>query len=554
METRANYVLIGLFTLAGIFMLIGGVIWLAKYQVDKSFAYYDIYFDDVSGLSRAGDVRYNGIPVGQVVDMELDKNQPGRVRVRIEVGADTPITEDTVAQLQSQGVTGVSYVSLSGGTADSQPLKPLGDAEFGAIKSERSALQDLFKSAPELLNKAIVLLEDVNEMVDDENKLAVKNILANLDQASGNLNESLASFNALSTELQKLAQTVVKMRERFGTVLGSADSALVTADQTLKTAQSAIARIDKLVESDVGPILKSINQGAARLDGLFDQVGSLASGATDTLASVKTTFDAAGGTLETVDETLGIAGETLTAATGTFKSAGTLIDESLPPLFENAARAASTVDEVAAQVVLIIDRDLAPITRTLRGAVDTIDEVITGIGESLPDLTANADTALRAVGEVFEQAKSTLGLLDGTLSVATQTLASAGETFGSVNRILDEDVNAIMADISSTVGNVNIAVAKVSGVLENQVPALANDLQAAAQRANSLMGNLDTIVVDNRQAISTFMRTGLTQFVRFIQEGRALIQTLERVAGKIDSDPARFLFGTQTPEYVPTNR
>ena len=551
METRANYILIGLFTLIGIIFAIGGVIWLAKFEVDQTFAYYDVYFDDVSGLSRAGDVRYNGIPIGQVMDMGLDKNHPGRVKVRIEVEADTPITVDTVAQLQSQGVTGVSYVALSGGEPDSEMLKIVGNAKYAEIKSERSALQDLFKSAPELLNKAILLLEDVNEVVDDENKLAVKSILKNLDSATGNLNESLASFNELSTELQSLAKTVVTMREQFGKVLVSADTALKTADGTMKTAQGAIQRIDKLVESDVGPLISSVRESAGKLDGVLSQVTTLSAGATATLLSVKNTFDLAGGTLGKLDTTLSTAEETLTAVTGTFTSANKLIDEALPPLLKSATSAAKNIDEAAGRAVLIIDRDVAPTMATIRGAVEKASGVVTVIGDSLTSITDGAKTALNSANKLFTSADTTIGLLDKSLVVAESTLASAGVTFEAANKVLKEDLDGILADLSSTVGNVNLAVSRVSGVFENQVPALATDLQAAAKRANNLMGNLDGIVVENRKTISIFMRTGLTQFVRFIQEGRALIQTLERVAGKIESDPARFLFGTQSPEYVP---
>ena len=83
METRANHVLIGLFTLLG---MIGGMLlflWFAKAEADRSYAYYDVRFESVSGLREAGDVRYNGLPVGQVVGLFLDPENPASVRVRL---------------------------------------------------------------------------------------------------------------------------------------------------------------------------------------------------------------------------------------------------------------------------------------------------------------------------------------------------------------------------------------------------------------------------------------------------------------------------------------
>jgi phospholipid/cholesterol/gamma-HCH transport system substrate-binding protein len=67
METKANYVLIGAFTIAGIIGSLGLLLWLAKVEVDRQYAYYDVLFDSVSGLSEAAGVSYNGLPVGQVM-------------------------------------------------------------------------------------------------------------------------------------------------------------------------------------------------------------------------------------------------------------------------------------------------------------------------------------------------------------------------------------------------------------------------------------------------------------------------------------------------------
>ncbi|MFT7027154.1 MAG: phospholipid/cholesterol/gamma-HCH transport system substrate-binding protein, partial [Paracoccaceae bacterium] len=124
METRANHVLIGLFTLVG---LIGGMLlflWFAKAEADRAYAYYDVRFESVSGLREAGDVRYNGLPVGQVTGLFLDAEDPSTVRVRLEVNANAPVVEGTVATLQMQGVTGVGYVALSGGAPGAAPLTP----------------------------------------------------------------------------------------------------------------------------------------------------------------------------------------------------------------------------------------------------------------------------------------------------------------------------------------------------------------------------------------------------------------------------------------------
>ena len=122
METRANYILIGAFTLAGILGAFGFFLWLAKFEVTRQYAYYDVLFDNVAGLSAAGGVNYNGLPVGQVISLKLDDDDPSKVRVRLEVDADIPVTKETIAQLQSLGVTGVAYVELIWWLAESRAV------------------------------------------------------------------------------------------------------------------------------------------------------------------------------------------------------------------------------------------------------------------------------------------------------------------------------------------------------------------------------------------------------------------------------------------------
>src|SRR6056297_507720 len=117
METRANYVLIGAFTVLLSLGLLGMLLWFAKVEVDRQYAYYDVLFEDVSGLSEAASVRFNGLRVGSVVRLRLDPDDPSEVRVTLEVAAETPVRTDTVAVLQLQGATKDTPVTPCSGSA-----------------------------------------------------------------------------------------------------------------------------------------------------------------------------------------------------------------------------------------------------------------------------------------------------------------------------------------------------------------------------------------------------------------------------------------------------
>ena len=170
METRAHHVLIGGFVLLVVLGLFTFVIWLARIDLDRDVSRYIIFFEGaVWGLSTSSNVMYNGIPVGSVQEIDLDPRDPSRVRVVIEVDATTPVRTDSVATLELQGITGVSLVQISGGSASSPALVALPGQDLPVIDSRRSQIQRLFAGAPELINRAILLIEQVTRLFDEDN-------------------------------------------------------------------------------------------------------------------------------------------------------------------------------------------------------------------------------------------------------------------------------------------------------------------------------------------------------------------------------------------------
>ncbi|MDH5557896.1 MAG: MlaD family protein, partial [Alphaproteobacteria bacterium] len=171
METRASYLIVGLFVIAGMIGLVFAAMWITGTRTDEAVALYDIYFDgNVSGLKPGNVVQYRGIPVGGVVDMRIDPDNVERVLVTIEVDADTPIREDTEATLALQGITGLSYIQLTGGTQAAAELKAATGQRRPVIKSRPSELAAIFEAAPELLNRAIGVIAQLEKLLGPENQ------------------------------------------------------------------------------------------------------------------------------------------------------------------------------------------------------------------------------------------------------------------------------------------------------------------------------------------------------------------------------------------------
>lgn len=263
METRANHVMIGAFVLVVVFGLFGFVLWLTKAEIDREFAYYRVTFEEaVSGLSTGGDVRYNGIPIGNVTLIEIAPDDPSRVRVTLKVARETPVRADTVARLELQGITGVAFVQLSGGTAEAGPPPPGPNGEPPSLRSERSAIQEFFAGAPELINRAAILVDAVTKLVDEKNRKAFGNILANVDDLSGRLAQR-------GPELEKILSDLQQITGRSNELMGRLNGFLDSADATLSVARGALSTADNLMEGDARRTLAELRAASQR----FQAVG-----------------------------------------------------------------------------------------------------------------------------------------------------------------------------------------------------------------------------------------------------------------------------------------
>ncbi len=370
METKANFVLIGAFALAGIIGSLVFLLWLAKVEVDRQYSYYDVLFDNVSGLGNAGDVRFNGLVVGSVVGLALDPEDGSKVRVRIEIAQETPIRTDTVASLQSQGVTGVSFVSLSGGSQTADLL-----AEGGVIRSVPSAFQSVLEGAPELLQKAVVLLEDINGLINEQNRAAVDTILENLASASGRLDRSLASFETLSGDLSLAAREVSGFTGRLQALSDTADTTLTAATATLETAQEAI--------------------GAAR-----------------------GTIDRATGTLDTLDQTL--------------LSARTLIDGDLAEVLRQGTATAETLREGFARLEPVAAETLDAATRTLSQAEQSFASVNTLLDGDLGGIITDLRGAVSVFTDTLEKASGNIDTVSAEVLRASEAAAGFATTLEEI--------------------------------------------------------------------------------------------------------------------------
>lgn len=272
METRSNYVIVGIVTFALIGLMLVFTVWLARFS-DGEKKEYDIFFRSVSGVNVGASVAYSGVSVGQVTKVGLWRD-PEFVRVRIAVDAETPILEGTVATISGVGFTGVSELQLSGGLKGAAEITcPAENAEAECpegvpiIPTKPGALGELLNSAPLLVERLATLTERLTSVLSDKNQQSLENIFINVDQMTGTLAsqapEIRASILQSRKTLEQAEQTLVKITEltdKTGQLIDDNGDVLVKdLSATLKTARTSLEALEQTVNK-ANPALDAINK------------------------------------------------------------------------------------------------------------------------------------------------------------------------------------------------------------------------------------------------------------------------------------------------------
>jgi phospholipid/cholesterol/gamma-HCH transport system substrate-binding protein len=282
MEIRASYLIVGGVVLALIAGLAAFSVWLVGADIDRDVARYEIAFaGSVSGLTEGGQVLYRGIPVGRVADIRIDPDNVETVLVTVDLERDTPIKEDTFASLEFQGLTGIAYVQLRGGTQASARLDP--DAEPPPrIPSRRSALERLFESTPDLLMRAVAVVDRVSLLLTDDNLAAVADTLQNVETLTATLAaraddidatlagaaEIAGTIETTSTEVRHLASDLRQLTARVDQEVGTVSGDLVGTLTELQGAANALSSATAQFEQILGQLEQPVDDFAAT--GLYE--------------------------------------------------------------------------------------------------------------------------------------------------------------------------------------------------------------------------------------------------------------------------------------------
>lgn len=236
--------IVGVFTLliiAGAFVF---TLWAARDSQGHMRAYEIIFTQSVAGLNIGSAVLLEGVRVGQVSSIKVSPQGPGRVIVHIQVAEDTPIRENSTATLEPQGITGLSSVAISSGTAESPLLSAEAGSAIPRIPSRPSRLQEIMNSVPAILGTLDNMLGRANEFLNQDNIKIVGGLLVSVSEIA----ETLATNK----------ESIAKAMEGFGDAGQSFAASGKRLDKLVASAQS-------VVDKEMRGAARAVETAAAKL-------------------------------------------------------------------------------------------------------------------------------------------------------------------------------------------------------------------------------------------------------------------------------------------------
>lgn len=267
METKANYVLIGAFTLLVSLFVLMFALWAAKYSSDREWQDYSVLFSEpVTGLAEGSSVAYNGISVGTVKLLRLDPQDPRRVTALLRLYADAPVKVDTFAKIATPSLTGAPIIQLTGGSPQAKLLREVDTSEAPLIKTEPSALQNIQDTANKLVQR-------VDTLVSEENIASIAASLRAIEDVTGTVAAERAQIAMLLRGLkQNSDQLAVAINSTNGAINGvnrnlveQLPALTARLDGTLLRLQDATGNANSLLAENRGPIREFTQDGLAQI-------------------------------------------------------------------------------------------------------------------------------------------------------------------------------------------------------------------------------------------------------------------------------------------------
>ncbi|APG84693.1 MlaD family protein [Sinorhizobium americanum] len=432
METKANYAIVGFFTVFVIAAAFGFVYWMSQYGRSGEMVELVVNIPgSANGLSVGSPVRFNGINVGSVRSLAIDANDPRYSIAITEVSADAPVLKSTRATLEIQGLTGAAYIELSGGRkGDENILKSaLENGTQARILADQSSVTSLLATADQILDRANSAIGDIQGFVT-EVRGPLTSTIGNAQRFSKALADNSDAIDQFLKSVEELSGSVSAASKKLDTTLASADRLIKSVDpKKIDTIVSNVEEVSNDLKAASGGVSEAI-AGFKRTVDTYDQFGKNAQQ-----------------TLKRVDA--------LVAAVDTQKVG--LVVNDISAASADARKVASQVSEFANKISARqedIDQtitDFTEMSNKLNAASNRVDGILAKVDGFLGDANAPSLSAeARATLESFRRMADNLNAQIGPITDNLKRFSNSG--LRDVETLVTETRRTVQS-LQSTISN-----------------------------------------------------------------------------------------------------
>jgi phospholipid/cholesterol/gamma-HCH transport system substrate-binding protein len=450
METRANYVLIGAFTLAAVIGAFLFIMWIAGYGAAGGHRSYQVVFNcSVAGLSNGANVSFNGIKVGEVTHLTFSRSDPHQVVADIDVNSDAPIDRNTKARLETQGLTGGAVVALLGGATAGAALVGENGRPPVIYAGQSIQLQDILDSVSALSIKATSILDDADRILAD-NSAPIHSAIGNLDQFSKALADNSAGVDAALKSVGELGKQIGPLAARLQTLSDDADRLV----QSIDTDQ---------VRSIVGNVQAMSAKGVS----VIDRADKLLSDNSDSIQS----------TLHNAD---------------VFSKALADNAPNVDVTLKNLAEISKTVQPVVAQ--------LQTMTQSADRVLKAVDpDKVRSIVDNVQSLSAKSNSVVDRADKLLADNSTTIHSTLQSADVFAKTLAENAPNVDVTLKNLAELSKTVQPVVAQIQGLSQDADRVVKAVEPDRIHALVNNAQTFSQALAESSQNFETLARNGAQ-------------------------------------------------------
>lgn len=255
MDPKVNYPLVGLFVVVLGAALSAVIVWLSGGTEEKAYQTYVAYmYESVAGLNPRAPVKYRGVDVGQVRTISIDKGNPERVRLLLDIEEGTPVKTDTVAVLSMQGITGLAFVDLTGGSKNAPDLQAAPGRHYPEIQVGPSLLLRLDTAVStgqtelvEVAHELKTTAQRFKALLDEDNQRSIANALKNVERITASLAENTHTLGNDLQQVTAILENITRVSKGLPALAQSTKSGLDASEHAIAKITDTTRNLNQLI-------------------------------------------------------------------------------------------------------------------------------------------------------------------------------------------------------------------------------------------------------------------------------------------------------------------